>query len=133
VLATIAHRIGGTPGQVIFKWAHAKGFVVVTTTARRSRLEEYLDVVHLRASLLPRSPQPALTSFYFSVADLTPEEVETIDRAGAKGPPAPARACVRALALWWLSRVRVALGTLLVLGAIILLRHLGRRALLCIS
>jgi hypothetical protein len=50
VLATIARRIGGTPGQVIFKWAHAKGFVVVTTTSRRTRLREYLDVVHLRAS-----------------------------------------------------------------------------------
>ena len=49
VLATIAHRIGGTPGQVIFKWAHAKGFVIVTTTSRRTRLHEYLDAVHLRA------------------------------------------------------------------------------------
>ena len=49
VLATIARRIGGTPCQVIFKWAHAKGFVVVMTISRRTRLDEYLDVVHLRA------------------------------------------------------------------------------------
>jgi diketogulonate reductase-like aldo/keto reductase len=49
VLATIAQRIGGTPGQVIFKWAHAKRFVVVTTTERRTRLDEYLGVFHLRA------------------------------------------------------------------------------------
>lgn len=53
VLASIARRIGGTPGQVIFKWAHAKGFVVVTTTSRLTRLHEYLDVVHLRASPSP--------------------------------------------------------------------------------
>jgi diketogulonate reductase-like aldo/keto reductase len=51
VLATIARRIGGTPGQVLFKWVHAKGFVVVTTTAKRTRMEEYVGVVHLRASL----------------------------------------------------------------------------------
>jgi hypothetical protein len=56
VLATIARRIGGTAGQVIFKWAHAKGFVVVTTTSRRTRLHEYLDVVHLRASPSLLSP-----------------------------------------------------------------------------
>jgi diketogulonate reductase-like aldo/keto reductase len=52
VLQTIARRIGGTPGQVIFKWAHAKGFVVVTTTAKPARLDEYLRVSHLRASPL---------------------------------------------------------------------------------
>jgi diketogulonate reductase-like aldo/keto reductase len=50
VLQTIARRIGGTPGQVIFKWAHAKGFVVVTTTAKPARMDEYLSVFHLRAS-----------------------------------------------------------------------------------
>jgi len=67
VLRTIARRIGGTPGQVIFKWAHVKGFVVVTTTARRARMDEYLRVFHL--------------------PDLTPDEVEAIDKAGAQGPP----------------------------------------------
>jgi len=67
VLATIAQRIGGTPGQVLFKWAHAKGFVVVTTTERRTRLDEYLAVFHL--------------------PDLTPDEIEAIDKAGVKGPP----------------------------------------------
>jgi len=77
VLATIARRIGGTPGQVIFKWAHAKSIVVVTTTARRTRLDEYLNVVHL--------------------PDLTSEEVEAIDEAGAKGPPSAA-----SMPSWWL-------------------------------
>jgi diketogulonate reductase-like aldo/keto reductase len=71
VLAAIARRIGGTPGQVIFKWAHAKGFVVVTTTARRARMDEYLRVVHL--------------------PELTPGEVEAIDQASAQGPPGVAR------------------------------------------
>jgi diketogulonate reductase-like aldo/keto reductase len=66
VLATIAQRIGGTPGQVIFKWAHAKRFVVVTTTERRTRLDEYLGVFHL--------------------PDLTLDEIEAIDKAGAMGP-----------------------------------------------
>ncbi|KAH9958932.1 Aldo/keto reductase [Russula dissimulans] len=70
VLATIGRRIGGTPAQVIFKWVHAKGFVVVTTTARRTRLDDYLRVVEL--------------------PDLTPEEVEAIDEAGLEGPPEPA-------------------------------------------
>jgi len=56
VLQTIARRIGGTPGQVIFKWAHAKGFVVVTTTAKPARMDEYLRVFHLGASpTLPHS------------------------------------------------------------------------------
>jgi hypothetical protein len=103
VLAIIALRIGGTPAQVIFKWAHAKGFVVVTTTVSRTHLDDYLDVIDLRAS-------PFLHSFcifnssqvsadvviraptFFFVADLTSEEVEAIDRAGAKGPPEPTSA-----------------------------------------
>jgi len=67
VLATIARRIGGTPVQVIFKWVHAKGFAVVTTTTKRTHLDDYLRVIEL--------------------PDLTPEEVEAIDKAGAEGPP----------------------------------------------
>jgi|SRR5712671_6271064 len=59
VLATIARRIGGTPAQVIFKWVHAKGFVVVTTTASRTHLDDYLHVVELRTS----SPFLVLSSF----------------------------------------------------------------------
>ena len=64
VLASIARRIGGTPGQVIFKWAHAKGFVVVTTTSRLTRLHEYLDVVHLRASPSPISLHSLVVIFH---------------------------------------------------------------------
>jgi len=67
VLDNVARRIGGSWGQVIFKWAYAKGFVVVTTTERRARMEEYLDVFHL--------------------PDLSQDEIEAIDRAGALGPP----------------------------------------------
>jgi diketogulonate reductase-like aldo/keto reductase len=98
VLSAIARRIGGTPGQVIFKWAHAKGFVVVTTTARRTRLDEYLDVVNLRASpsLIPPSlPGHDVIPLFFGVsgyvADLMSGEVEAIDEAGVKGPPASRR------------------------------------------
>jgi len=67
VLDKLAKRIGGTSAQVIFKWVLAKGAVVVTTSTRRERLEEYLATP--------------------SLPDLTPEEVAEIDAAGAKGPP----------------------------------------------
>lgn len=67
VLATIAKRIGGTPAQVIFKWVLAKGAVIVTTSSKTERLQEYLAVADL--------------------SDLTPEEVAAIDEAGAKGAP----------------------------------------------
>jgi len=111
VLATIARRIGGTPGQVIFKWAHAKGFVVVTTTARRTRLDEYLGVVHL--------------------PDLTPEEMEAIDKAGAMGPPEP----TRSLALLVLScthqaRVRAAFGLLVMLFIVVFWHRVGLFAMM---
>jgi len=105
VLATIARRIGGTPGQVIFKWAHAKGFVVVTTTSRRTRLHEYLDVVHL--------------------PDLMPEEMEAIDEAGAKGPPSPTLSWLRKPSCARVARIRVVLGALAILFAITFLCCLG--------
>ncbi|KAH9160221.1 2,5-diketo-D-gluconic acid reductase [Lactarius sanguifluus] len=111
VLSTIARRIGGTPGQVIFKWAHAKGFVVVTTTERRTRLDEYLGVVHL--------------------PDLTKDEIDAIDRAGALGPPGSALV-VRARELARTERARrAALGTMVVLSFVLLLRRLGWLALPC--
>ncbi|KAI0275474.1 Aldo/keto reductase [Gloeopeniophorella convolvens] len=69
VLAKVAKRIGGTPAQVIFKWVHAKGAVVITTTSRETRLQEYHAVPDL--------------------PDLTEDEVAEIDAAGAKGPPTP--------------------------------------------
>ncbi|KAI0275482.1 Aldo/keto reductase [Gloeopeniophorella convolvens] len=95
VLAAAAKRIGGTPVQVIFKWAHAKGFVVVTTTSQRTRMQEYLDTADLQ--------------------DLTIEEIDAIDVAGAKGPPT--QLVVR-------PRVRVA-GVLALLLLVMVLRYLG--------
>ncbi|KAF8063229.1 Aldo/keto reductase [Lyophyllum atratum] len=63
-----AKRLSITPTQVILAWAKAKGVVIVTTSSRKERLEEYLAV----ADLPP----------------LTDEEIAAIDLAGAKGPPA---------------------------------------------
>lgn len=112
VLATIARRIGGSPGQVLFKWVHAKGFVVVTTTERRSRLDEYLAVVHL--------------------PDLTPDEIEAIDKAGALGPPPPSSALARTRELVRTPRARrAALGTMAVLLVVMFLRRLGWLGLPC--
>ena len=64
-------------------------------------MDEYLGVFHLRASPPPSSlfvsrqekkkfstdvvtPYPPI---FFRVADLRPDEVEAIDKAGAQGPP----------------------------------------------
>ncbi|KDQ62687.1 hypothetical protein JAAARDRAFT_54591 [Jaapia argillacea MUCL 33604] len=66
-LADAAKRLHATPGQVIFKWVLSKGVVIVTTSSKKTRLEEYL-----------------------AVADLPPlyaAEITAIDEAGAKGPP----------------------------------------------
>ncbi|KAG6835191.1 hypothetical protein H0H93_004108, partial [Arthromyces matolae] len=62
----IAKRLGITPNQVIFAWVKAKGAVIVTTSSKKSRLEEYLAVGDL-------SP-------------LSDEDIAAIDEAGAKGP-----------------------------------------------
>ena len=51
VLATISKRIGGTPAQVIFKWVLAKGAVIVTTSSKTERLQEYLAVADLCTSI----------------------------------------------------------------------------------
>ncbi|KAI0029460.1 Aldo/keto reductase, partial [Vararia minispora EC-137] len=61
VLARFAERIGGTPAQVIFKWVLAKGAVVVTTSTRRSRLDEYLAAPSLRTSPSFLIPFPRLS------------------------------------------------------------------------
>ncbi|KXN86489.1 NAD/NADP-dependent indole-3-acetaldehyde reductase [Leucoagaricus sp. SymC.cos] len=66
-LAPAAKRLNATPVQVIFSWVKAKGVVIVTTTSKRERLKEYLEVGDL--------------------PDLTPDEVAAIDEAGLKGPP----------------------------------------------
>ncbi|KAG2009758.1 aldo-keto reductase [Coprinopsis cinerea AmutBmut pab1-1] len=65
-----AKRLGATRAQVIFLWLRAKGAVIVTTSSKKERMEEYIA-----AGDLP---------------PLTPEEVEAIDEAGAKGPPSRA-------------------------------------------
>ncbi|KAI0247962.1 NADP-dependent oxidoreductase domain-containing protein [Lactifluus subvellereus] len=70
VLASIAKRLSDTTGkpfseaQVLFLWQREKGVVIVTTTAKESRLAEYLETLDA-----PR---------------LTDEEIALIDEAGAK-------------------------------------------------
>ncbi|KAG5652489.1 hypothetical protein H0H81_004845 [Sphagnurus paluster] len=65
---TAAKRLGITATQVILAWVKAKGVVIVTTSSRKQRLQEYLAVADL----------PPLTN----------EEIAAIDEAGAQGPPA---------------------------------------------
>ncbi|KAH8109238.1 Aldo/keto reductase [Phellopilus nigrolimitatus] len=67
VLSNIGERIGATPAQVIFSWVKSKGVVIVTTTTKKERLEEYLAVAYL--------------------PELTDAEITAIEEAGAKGPP----------------------------------------------
>jgi len=62
-----ADRLGITPAQVILSWVKSKGVVIVTTSSKKSRLEEYLSVGDL--------------------PPLLPEEIAAIEEAGAKGPP----------------------------------------------
>ncbi|KAG6809711.1 hypothetical protein H0H92_015046 [Tricholoma furcatifolium] len=62
----IVKRLGITPNQVIFAWVKAKGVVIVTTSSRKERLEEYLAVGDL--------------------PPLSDEDIAAIDEAGAKGP-----------------------------------------------
>ncbi|KAI0315333.1 NADP-dependent oxidoreductase domain-containing protein [Amylostereum chailletii] len=77
VLAKLSKRIGGTPTQVIFKWVLAKGAVVVTTSSKRERLDEYLAAP--------------------SLPDLTADEIAEIDAAGANPPSALRSWCYRKL------------------------------------
>ncbi|KAG6830470.1 hypothetical protein H0H87_008043 [Tephrocybe sp. NHM501043] len=64
-----AKRHGITTNQVIFLWVRAKGAVIVTTSSKKERLEEYLAVGDL--------------------PPLTEEEIAAIDAAGAKGAMKP--------------------------------------------
>ncbi|KAJ6623488.1 NADP-dependent oxidoreductase domain-containing protein [Mycena sp. CBHHK59/15] len=70
VLPPITERLGkvlGKPvsqGQVLSKWVLQKGAIVVTTSTKQARIKEYLETSQ--------------------VPDLTAEEVEAIDTAGAK-------------------------------------------------
>ncbi|KAF8755267.1 Aldo kereductase [Rhizoctonia solani] len=72
VIERIATRLGpkATPAQVLMSWIRAKGVVVVTTTSRKERIQEYLATLRL--------------------PPLTEEDVAAIDEAG-KHPPSPER------------------------------------------
>jgi len=61
---SIAQRRGITPAQVLLLWIRAKGIVIVTTTSKESRLQEYLAVGDLEP--------------------LSQEDVDAIDAAGSK-------------------------------------------------
>jgi len=62
-----AKRLGATPAQVILAWVRSKGVAIVTTSATKEHLEEYLGVAEL--------------------PPLTEDEIADIDKAGANGPP----------------------------------------------
>ncbi|KAJ2920894.1 hypothetical protein H1R20_g16199, partial [Candolleomyces eurysporus] len=70
VLSTVRERLEktrGAPvsaGQVLSKWILQKGAIVITTTSKQSRIEEFLDTE--------------------KVPDLTEEEIQSIDEAGSK-------------------------------------------------
>ncbi|KAI8994197.1 Aldo/keto reductase [Trametes punicea] len=66
-----AKRLNATPVQVLLSWVRSKGVAIVTTSASKEHLEEYLET----ADLPP----------------LTEEEIAAIDEAGAKGPPGTVR------------------------------------------
>ena len=51
-LARPAARLHATPAQVIQLWVRAKGAVVVTTTRKAERLQEYLGIERLGFVLL---------------------------------------------------------------------------------
>ncbi|KAF8327168.1 Aldo/keto reductase [Cantharellus anzutake] len=61
-----SERLKATPTQVLFQWVKAKDAVIVTTTSKQERIEEYLAAGDL----------PALTQ----------EEIEVIDNAGLSDP-----------------------------------------------
>ncbi|KAJ9104117.1 hypothetical protein QFC19_004101 [Naganishia cerealis] len=60
----IADKYKVAPEQVLLAWSRAKGAIVITTSSRKDRLERYLAAGDIK---------------------LTDEQVEAIDKAGAKG------------------------------------------------
>jgi len=62
-----AKRLNASPTQVILSWVRSKGVVIVTTSSSKDHMQEYLDVADL--------------------PELTEEEINSIDEAGANGPP----------------------------------------------
>jgi len=63
-LKKIGQRLRATGDQVLLAWAKAKGTVILTTSSKKSRLEGYLAAGDLV---------------------LTPDEIKSIDDAGARG------------------------------------------------
>ncbi|KAJ2933084.1 hypothetical protein H1R20_g3994, partial [Candolleomyces eurysporus] len=63
-LKKIADSKGVAPEQILLAWTKAKGAVVVTTSAKKKRLEGYLDAGDIK---------------------LSDEEIKAIDDAGARG------------------------------------------------
>jgi len=59
-----AKRLGATEDQILLAWAKAKGAVVLTSSSKKTRLEGYIKAGDL---------------------DLTQDEIDAIDAAGAKG------------------------------------------------
>jgi len=59
-----AKRLGATEDQILLAWTKAKGAIALTTSSKKTRLEGYLKAGDLA---------------------LTKEEIEAIDKAGAKG------------------------------------------------
>ncbi|KIR62580.1 oxidoreductase [Cryptococcus bacillisporus CA1873] len=60
----IAKRLSIKPEQVLLAWSRAKGAIPVTTSSKKARLEDYLDVGDIT---------------------LTEDDIKAIDKAGAKG------------------------------------------------
>ncbi|KAK7050571.1 Aldo/keto reductase [Favolaschia claudopus] len=91
---SIAARLGVSMDQVLLAWAKAKGAVVLTTSRKKSRLLGYLDAGDI---------------------ELTPEDITSIDVAGARGPPT-----------WYNGWKRAALvGAALVIGGVTMGMRMG--------
>lgn len=60
---TLAEKYGVTPGEIALRWAIDQGVVALTTSAKESRLKQYLKVTDFK---------------------LTPKEVENISELGKK-------------------------------------------------
>ncbi|KAG6816537.1 hypothetical protein H0H87_005314 [Tephrocybe sp. NHM501043] len=100
-----AKRLGITPGQVIFAWVKEKGVVIVTTSSKKSRLEEYLAIGDL--------------------PPLTDEEIAAIDEAGARGPPTNLRNKVK-------KGVKTFLATVVLYGVLFKATYAVTNSMLCI-
>ncbi|CAE6351560.1 unnamed protein product [Rhizoctonia solani] len=98
VIERIAKRLGPkvTPAQVLMSWIRSKGVVVVTTTSRKERIQEYLST--------------------FGLPPLTKEDVDAIDEAG-KHPPSLERKASCVMAQQETSWITATIAIILVLAA----------------